>query len=142
MIVGIYDNIIHLSTSLETIKLRGFTQNEFNDLVVTVASGEFSCSFPLAFDAEFEDRTADANRTEILFIDPDAGGGGESLLDVFFGAIGDVFDFFGGMFGALGDYIVIIIIVLVALCCFPTIIALFRTICSSISSAVQNKKQN
>lgn len=114
--VGIFNKIVTLSTSYQEFDIHGFTEIEKNELLVTVTSGENSCSFTIDFTAHFDNITAIATRSKTYINYLDSGD------DVFSSsAIDDMGSFFGDFFGDSWEWLrwtLLVILIGLASCFF------------------------
>jgi hypothetical protein len=105
--VGVFDKIQTLTTDYREIHIHGFTEEEDNDLIITLTSGENSCSVPVAFKAHIDDKTAIAQRAEVFI--PES----ESEASDIFGDLGDIGGFFSDFFGDIWPWLKWIVLIII-----------------------------
>lgn len=138
--LGIFTQIVALTTTDQEIDIHGFTEHEDNDLIVTLTAGQNSCEFPVKFKGHFEDKTAIANRSKVYIdstdeAEEDFGEDVENIVD-------DVGSFFSNIFGGMWSWFrwILIILVIGLILCFcgpclgPLLTSVFEGFVGIISS--------
>jgi hypothetical protein len=111
--VGIFNKIVALGTTFAEYDIHGYTQLEYNELVVTITSGENHDSFTLDFRAHFDDITAIATRSEVHI---DYQDDSDSFIDDLASAFEGIGSFFSDFFsGSIFKWILIALAVILLL---------------------------